>query len=247
MKTLLGLGIVLLTFLGITKAAVPDAAAPQVVIDAKFIELSDNSASPSVSAELPDLLKAGARSPGIRGVLDDPQFQQIIRQLSQRKGTDLLSSPRVTTRSGQVAKIEVGREMAYMNEDGKPATKTVGVTLTALPRAKGNDQFDVELTPQVVEFEQFLKSKSGKERPIFRERKVTVDVVMKSGQTSVLEIAPAQDKQVVEEADAQGRTISSRTDTITRRTLVFVTTRSIAPSKGNATKPNTPTRLRSER
>lgn len=45
-------------------------------------------------------------------VLTDPQFQVVIRALSQVQGVDLLSAPSVTAKSGQRATVEVLREVA---------------------------------------------------------------------------------------------------------------------------------------
>src|SRR5438067_4854221 len=47
---------------------------------------------------------------GLAGVFTDPQFQVVIRALNQKKGVDLLSAPKVTTKSGQRAIIEIVRE-----------------------------------------------------------------------------------------------------------------------------------------
>lgn len=57
---------------------------------------------------------------GISGVFTDPQFQLMIRALSQKKGVDLLSAPSVMARSGQRAKIEVIREFIYPTEYDPP-------------------------------------------------------------------------------------------------------------------------------
>ena len=46
-------------------------------------------------------------------VFTDPQFQVVIRALNQKKGIDLLSAPKVTTKSGQRAVIEIVREFRY--------------------------------------------------------------------------------------------------------------------------------------
>src|SRR5437667_821014 len=50
---------------------------------------------------------------GLAGVFTDPQFQVVIRALNQKKGVDLLSAPKVTTKSGQRAIIEIVREFRY--------------------------------------------------------------------------------------------------------------------------------------
>lgn len=54
------------------------------------------------------------------GVFTDPQFQVVIRALSQKKGVDLMSAPSVTTRSGQRATVEVIREFIYPTEFDPP-------------------------------------------------------------------------------------------------------------------------------
>ena len=61
---------------------------------------------------------------GISGVFTDPQFQVMIRALSQKKGVDLLSAPSVMARSGQRAKIEIIREFIYPTEYDPPEIPT---------------------------------------------------------------------------------------------------------------------------
>jgi general secretion pathway protein D len=66
---------------------------------------------------------ASALSPGmlsLAGVFTDPAFQVVIRALDQKKGVDLLSAPRVTTKSGQRAVIEIIREFRYPTEFDPP-------------------------------------------------------------------------------------------------------------------------------
>ena len=66
---------------------------------------------------------ASALAPGIfglSGVFTDPQFQVVIRALNQKKGIDLLSAPRVTTKSGQRAVIEIVREFRYPTQFTEP-------------------------------------------------------------------------------------------------------------------------------
>ena len=66
---------------------------------------------------------ASALAPGIfglSGVFTDPQFQLVIRALNQKKGVDLLSSPRVTTKSGQRAQIQIVREFRFPTTFAEP-------------------------------------------------------------------------------------------------------------------------------
>ncbi len=66
---------------------------------------------------------AGLPAPGLfalGGIMTDPKFQVVIRALNQKKGVDLLSAPRVTTKNGVKAKIEVVREFIYPTEFDPP-------------------------------------------------------------------------------------------------------------------------------
>ncbi|MFM7181366.1 MAG: Amuc_1098 family type IV pilus outer membrane protein [Verrucomicrobiales bacterium] len=72
------------------------------------------------------------RAPGIlsiAGALSEPNFQVVIRAISQAKGTDFLNAPTVTTRSGLPARIEVIRDFIYPTEFDPPE----------LPNSVGND------------------------------------------------------------------------------------------------------------
>jgi len=114
----------------------------------------------------------------IAGVFTNPQFQVVLRALSQNKGVDLVSAPKVTTKSGQRATIEIVREFRYPSEYDLPQTtsiagsvltpvvpttptsfetKNVGITLEVEPTV-GPDNFSIDLilAPRVVEFEGFI-------------------------------------------------------------------------------------------
>lgn len=66
-------------------------------------------------------------APGIMsltGLFTDGQVQMIMRGLSQKKGTDLMTAPSVTARSGQKASIEIVREFIYPTEYEPPEIPT---------------------------------------------------------------------------------------------------------------------------
>ena len=129
---------------------------------------------------------------GVAGVLTDPKFVAVMRALNQKKGVDLLSAPRVTTKSGQRAVIEIIREFIYPTTFEPPqvdkqggggngrnnvglgntpiqiptvtpttptgfTTRNTGVTMEVEPTV-GPDKttIDLNLVPQVVEFEGFI-------------------------------------------------------------------------------------------
>jgi general secretion pathway protein D len=55
-------------------------------------------------------------APGIlsmTGIYDEGSFQMLMRGLSQKKGTDVLTAPSITAKPGEMAKIEIIREFIY--------------------------------------------------------------------------------------------------------------------------------------
>jgi len=148
---------------------------------------------------------------GLAGVMTNPQFQVVIRALNQKKGIDLLSAPRVTTKSGQRAVIEIVREFRYPTVYTPPQvpsitgggsgtgtvsisvvtpttptafeTRNTGVTLEVEP-VVGPDgvTIDLNLVPQVVEFEGFINYGS----PIFGIQPPATSLNPITGVTSLL-------------------------------------------------------------
>jgi general secretion pathway protein D len=205
---------------------------------------------------VPGLGQALGAAPGIfgvAGVFTNPQFQVVIRALNQKKGLDLLSAPKVTTKSGQRAIIEVIRELRYPRTYTPPQVPSIGttttsgsqvvpvvvtpttpqdwdvrntgVTLEAEPVVGGdNTTIDLNLVPQVVEFEGFINYGSPIfavgvnttaalittsspvlltpnviNQPVFSTRKVTTSVSVYDGQTVVLGGLMREDVQKTED------------------------------------------------
>ncbi len=265
-------------------------AISQNAIDALLFGIAGNSAlAPATAA--------------VAGVFTDPQFQVVIRALNQKKGVDLLSAPRVTTKSGQRAVIEIIREFRYPTEFDPPQipqnfgnqnggttfiptggglnplvgqqqesfpvtpttptafeTRNTGVTLEVEP-VVGPDNYtiDLNLVPQVVEFEGFINYGSPIQttstnalgqsitnvitpnvinQPIFSTRKVTTSVSIFDGQTVVLGGLMREDVQKVEDKipllgdiPLIGRLFRSNVDQHLKRNLViFVSARLINPA-----------------
>jgi type II secretory pathway component HofQ len=168
-------------------------------------------------------------------MLNDVQFSTFLKKVEGAKGVDMLAAPRVTTRSAQEAKIEIGSEFAYKDAEGKAATKQIGTMLTLLPKVTGGNQIDLDISPQIVEFEGILKHASGVEQPIFRERKVTANVSMTSGQTVVLGFPATSTKQTTK--DRSAGSVTTKTENVTTHTMVFVTARLVDPATGKPVDP----------
>ena len=157
---------------------------------------SGSSVNNAISANSLDSLLAGVASgsnslsPGIfglSGLFSQAEFQMVVRALNQKKGVDLMSAPKVSTKSGSKAIIKMVREFPYATEFAPPtlgnstssnATATglvqigtpvvpttpttfekreIGVILEVEPQV-GSDNYtiDLQLCPQVVEFDGFV-------------------------------------------------------------------------------------------
>lgn len=63
----------------------------------------------------------------ISGIFTRPQFQVVMRALSQTKGVDLVSAPKVTARSGQKATIKMIHAFPYPTEFHPPQIPQKGI------------------------------------------------------------------------------------------------------------------------
>ena len=230
---------------------------------------------------------AGAFTPapailGMSGIFTNPQFQLIIRALNQKKGVDLMSAPKVTTKSGSKAVIKVVREFPYPTEFSAPVPgssgnatggvfiigvatpstpttfekRNLGVTLDVEPQV-GADNYtiDLNLSPEVVEFEGFINygspiispqydlltgiwsdvslTENTINQPIFSSRKVTTSVSIWDGQTVALgglireDVQKIQDKvPILGDIPLAGRLFRSDVEQkIKRNLIIFVTAR----------------------
>lgn len=97
-------------------------------------------------------------APGIfstAGIFTDPQFQNVIRGLSQKKGVDLMSAPSVTTKSGTRATMEVTREFIYPTEFDPPRLPQGGGGLqVGGGGGGGQQQIATPTTPTAFEMRQ---------------------------------------------------------------------------------------------
>ena len=229
---------------------------------------------------------------GLAGVFTNPQFQVVIRALNQKKGIDLLSAPSVTTKSGQRAIIEVVRELRYPITFTAPQvpsvnlpsggtnnvailsavtpttpntfeTRNTGVTLEVEPVVGGDaTTIDLNLIPQVVEFEgfinygspifginpnlisgttvpQILLTPNVINQPIFSTRKVTTSVSVYDVQTVVIgglmreDVQKTEDKvPIIGDIPLVGRAFRTNTEQHTKKNLVIFVTAKIVTPAG---------------
>ncbi len=125
---------------------------------------SGTSPNAPVTANSIDALLAGvapssaiAAAPGIfglSGIFTNPQFQVVIRALNQKKGVDLMSAPKVTTKSGKKAVIKVVRNFPYpteFNPPEPPAAATGTSTSTVVKSGFYSDGLVTPTTPTAFE------------------------------------------------------------------------------------------------
>ena len=232
---------------------------------------------------------ADVASPGpgilaMAGILTDPQFQVVLRGLNQKKSVDLLTAPRVLTKSGQKATIEVVRELIYPSEYDPPElpqnvgsgattggfpvtpanptaflTRNTGVTMEVLPVvAPDGFTMEVELSPEVVEFEGFVNygspiqtagvnllnqpinivlTENRIDMPVFATRRAKTKVTVWDGATIAIgglireDVQHVQDKiPLLGDLPWFGRLFRSESDQHERRNLmIFVTAQLLDP------------------
>jgi general secretion pathway protein D len=121
----------------------------------------------------------------LTGIVGEFDVNAIVRALSQKSGTELLSAPKLTVLSGNPATITVAQEMRYPQSygqiqsqvgtgslsgggsagvsitSGTPqefATRNVGVELKVTPTVEEDDRsISLDLNPKVTEFEGFVE------------------------------------------------------------------------------------------
>jgi general secretion pathway protein D len=121
----------------------------------------------------------------ITGILGEFDVNAVVRALSQKAGTELLSAPRLTVLSGNPATITVAQELRYPQSFGQVqsqvgtgnasgggsagvaitagtpqefTTRNVGVELKVTPTVEEDDRsISLDLNPKVTEFEGFVE------------------------------------------------------------------------------------------
>lgn len=155
-------------------AASPESRPPsgpltQVEIEAKFVEVS-----PEIAEEI-----FGAGKPDMQTILETEKYQELLRSLNEREGVDLVSAPKVTTKAGRRATIQIVREFPFPTEFTPPTvqqsqagesfvayrvpatptafeTQNVGLTLEVEPNLTADNRVICALSPRVVEFLGFV-------------------------------------------------------------------------------------------
>ena len=155
------------------------------------VTAGNRSGSYAISANAIDALLFGsgaaAVAPGVlslAGVMTDPQFQVVVRALNQQKGVDLLSAPRVTTKSGQKATVEIIQELIYPSQFQPPqipqtigasTTLTTGTTGGLISGGSSNGSFPVTPTTPTA-FEKRNTGVTLEVEPVIGPDNYTIDL-----------------------------------------------------------------------
>lgn len=132
-----------------------------------------------------DLASSAAPLLSLAGLVGEFDVNAIVRALSQKQGTDLLSAPKVTVLSGNPATMTVAQEMRYPQSFGQTqsqvgtgnasgggsagvaitagtpqefATRNIGVELKVTPTVEEDGRsISLDLNPRVTEFDGFVE------------------------------------------------------------------------------------------
>jgi beta-lactamase regulating signal transducer with metallopeptidase domain len=224
-----------------------DASKIQILVEAKFVELSE------------DAMKRIA--PPIAGTLTEQQMRAIFEKLSTADGVDILSCPKVTTLSKQPALIQIGREMISPTDWGKGPktgvwkpkvveTNLVGVTFGVEATAKVNGEIEMKLEPKIVDLlgyidlddnrkkfpptiDEAVKMPAGhRMQPVFSTRAINSYVTTMPGQTVV--VGGFMREDTIRVTETTGGFSNSRTRKEKRQLLVFVTARIVTPESSKS-------------
>lgn len=151
----------------------------------------------------------------ITSILTNPEVSMILHALDQKGAADLLSAPRVTTKSSEPAVIEVVEEIIYPTEfetepptfgeggelqtppvvtPGAFETRETGVILNVTPTVSPNGRtIDLVMIPEVAELIDWIDYGSSQgefvffmPQPIFSSRNVRTRISIQDGATVVM-------------------------------------------------------------
>ncbi|MDD3181042.1 MAG: hypothetical protein PHQ04_11950 [Opitutaceae bacterium] len=147
-------------------------------------QTSISSAPPSIPGGV-SLGVAAGNLASLAGVVGEFDVRAVVRALSQKQGTELLSAPKLTVLSGNLATINIAQELRYPQSYGEIqsqvgtgsasgggsagvsitagtpqefTTRNVGVELRVTPTVEEDDcSISLDLNPKVTEFEGFVE------------------------------------------------------------------------------------------
>ncbi len=207
-----------------------DEKANLVMMTTKFVELTHEAGSTDVPAKR------------YQKRMTDPQFQVYIRGLSQKKGADLMTAPSVVAREGQLAKVEVGRQILHPEDPQNlevMTTEFIGVRNHLRARTMGGKMLKLDALGEVTELKGFHEVEPGVEEPVIETRRLGSTVTLADRETIAFGGLVSEAQQQVEDRvpffgdlPLLGR-LFRRTETITyNRELIMIVTPTLLDPAG---------------
>ncbi|MEA1965296.1 MAG: hypothetical protein U9O41_09295 [Candidatus Aerophobetes bacterium] len=125
----------------------------------------------------------------------EEEFQALLNMLVSKGEAKVLSEPRVTTISGEVAGIYDVEDVSYLSkvtttteagvtkETKEYTYVTVGVVLQVLPRIIGGEYVQVSIVPLLSDYS---TEKFGADRPVFSRRVSPTNITVRSGEPIII-------------------------------------------------------------
>ena len=127
------------------------------------------------------------------GTLDFTQFQAVLELLKQRRRTEIISNPRITTLNNKEAKILVGRVYNFPIFDQTTETgrwiisgyqaKELGIKLLVTPHVNKNEEIVVDIKPEISNYLGQEKISEELSAPLWSTREAETQVMVKDGDT----------------------------------------------------------------
>lgn len=213
----------------------------------------------------------------VTGIVDGVGVSMLLTFLESTIGADLMSAPKVTVLNNQQAKVRVVRELRYPTEYDPPEipdtgdttagtgvvipanpsefeTRDVGVVLDVKATASKDRRIDLELKPEVTEFQGFINygqspttinannvatavTEGTSLTPVFSVRNLETKLQVVDGQTVIMGGFIRDDVREIEDSvpflgdlPLVGRLFRSKSEASIKRNLtIFLTARLINP------------------
>ncbi len=168
----------------------------------------------------------------------EEKFEVMLNALLSNGNAKLLSSPRITTMSGQVAGMYVTEDVPYLSSityrevggvnvpEYHYSYSTVGVILQVLPKIIAPDRIQMSIVPIVGEYE--IDPQFGVEHPVFKRQVSPTNVVVKDGESIVIGGLIKEDKTfrstglpIVSDLPLVGNLFKSRTEITEKKNLLI--------------------------
>lgn len=127
------------------------------------------------------------------GTLDFTQFSAIVDYLKNRKNTEIVSNPRITTVNNKTAKIFVGNVYNYVSDfqrdnqtkevTYKFSQEEIGISLLVTPYLNENGEINIRLLPAIKDVIDYQQITPDFQLPIFSTREAKTEVVIKDNDT----------------------------------------------------------------